>query len=133
MLFGYCKSMGKISRRWRFEMQKQRQQDTRTLEEFREIGETFLYMGRTCCVVSHSVYAGTQGLIPGLRYQYTDNNGVIRDQTVFMPDVHGLISRCEVEEAERDNIHEPLSIEQMVADFREEDFYAGPPIRGTAP
>lgn len=51
-----------------------------TLREWRDVGQTFDYLGRSMCVVRHS-HPGPYGLVrvPAITATYADDNGVLRE------------------------------------------------------
>ena len=48
------------------------------LQEFRKVGETFNYLGRTCVVTGHSDFYPYLGIVPMLKG--------IQEKTAFLPD-----------------------------------------------
>lgn len=55
------------------------------LKAFRDVGQTFNYLGRTCIVSRHCEWWPYAGCIPRLVCDYADDYGVIR-QAVFRID-----------------------------------------------
>lgn len=70
-------------------------------KEFRQIGETFNYLGRTCLVTSHCHYEPWFGLVPELKFEYADNNGVIHHCCAQPSGLPLLIKQQEPAEIER--------------------------------
>ena len=62
------------------------------LKAFRDIGETFSYLGRTCVVTGHS-YCESGDAIPMLRFDYADNHGVIHEDYATMNELPVLIKQ----------------------------------------
>ena len=63
------------------------------LKAFRDIGETFNYLGRTCVVTGHWGGGVDIGIIPELRFNYCDDLGVIRSYSIGQAELPGLIKR----------------------------------------
>ena len=59
------------------------------LEKFRNIGETFNYLGVTCIVTGHVEFNGFE-LCPRLLADYVDKNGVIRQVSFGYGELIGL-------------------------------------------
>jgi hypothetical protein len=61
------------------------------LRSFRDVGETFIYLGRTCVVTSHwSEVIPYVGFHPLLRADYADDCGVIRSISFRRSELVGL-------------------------------------------
>ena len=63
---------------------------------FRDIGETFNYLGRTCVVTGHFTvdffcYGGSR--MPGLTFNYADDLGVIHSMVASIRELPGLIKQ----------------------------------------
>lgn len=57
-----------------------RQAEIDSFQAFREIGETFNYLGRICVVTGHSKFDPISGVLPRLTFDYADNLGVIHSE-----------------------------------------------------
>ena len=65
----------------------------RELKEFRGLGQTFNYLGRTCIVTGHVYQEWSEfGLYwrPSLRCDYVDDKGVIRQVSFSPAELPGL-------------------------------------------
>ena len=63
------------------------------LKAFRDIGETFNYLGRTCIVTGHAEWWMDIGIIPKLRFDHCDNPGVIHSSSASPAELPGLINQ----------------------------------------
>ena len=54
-----------------------KEQNRKAVRGFREVGETFVYLGCTCIVRSHERFVGYLGWMPELQADYVDDRGVI--------------------------------------------------------
>ena len=55
----------------------------KTLKEFRDIGETFHYLGRLCVCLGHSMfYPHAGGTIPMFCFEYADDHGIIHSHSL---------------------------------------------------
>lgn len=63
------------------------------LAAFREVGETFNYLGRTCVVTRHWDYITDLGVIPVLMFDYTDKHGVLHSRTATLGELPGIIAQ----------------------------------------
>ena len=64
--------------------------------EFRDIGETFNYLGRECVVTSHKTmfaYGFGGGYTPELKADYCDENGVVRTLVFRITELPTLIKQ----------------------------------------
>lgn len=50
------------------------------LKAFRDIGDTFFHLGRTCIVTSHSTWLPGLGWAPRLSFDYCDDLGVLHSR-----------------------------------------------------
>lgn len=64
--------------------EKRLEAEIEEFRQFRDIGETFNYLGRTLIVTAHTETAVDLGEYARLRCDYADNDGVIR-QISFQP------------------------------------------------
>lgn len=62
------------------------------LKAFRDIGETFNYLGRKCIVTAYSYFYG-MGICPTLVCDYVDEAGIIRQITFGVTELPGLINQ----------------------------------------
>lgn len=65
------------------------------LKAFRDIGETFNYLGITCIVTGHCEYLGMIGFVPILICDYVDGRGQIRQAKFSLRELPGLIKQQE--------------------------------------
>ncbi len=63
------------------------------LKAFRDIGETFIYLGRTCMVTAHFEHWPHIGAVPMLKFDYCDNHGVLHSDSVWIALLPGLIKQ----------------------------------------
>lgn len=63
------------------------------LREFREIGQTFNYLGRTCVVTAHESARPGLGHVPQLNADYADDHGVIHGITFSVDELPGLLAQ----------------------------------------
>ncbi len=71
------------------------------LKKFRDIGETFNYLGRTCIVTSHIRHDMCLGSLPALLCDYVDKHGVIRNISFGLDELTGLIKQQEEKKVSR--------------------------------
>ena len=60
---------------------------------FREIGETFNYLGRTCIVTGHWTFSGYMGYTPELKFDYADELGVIHSTSITIHELPVLLKQ----------------------------------------
>lgn len=72
---------------------KSPQQEITELKEWRDVGDTFMYLGQELSVVSHCrlVQGLSIHLIPVLEAEYIDRNGVIRTHEFSLEQAQMLI------------------------------------------
>lgn len=79
------------------------------LKAFRDIGQTFNYLGRTCIVCSHTTIIGLL-ILPRLECDYVDDAGVIR-RVMFSPqELPGLRAQNKESETETDRQQEASTV-----------------------
>lgn len=70
------------------------------LKEFRDVGETFNYLGRTCIVTGHcdikyqGIYS-TIVIVPLLKFDYCDNYGVLHSCAFKLNELPAVIKQQE--------------------------------------
>lgn len=67
------------------------------LRAFREVGETFNYLGRTCIVTGHFDLLPLVGFVPMLKFDYCDDLGVLHSMSAGVGELPGLIKQQESE------------------------------------
>jgi len=82
---------------WQFK-KKEPERDTigeaiAELKEFRDVGETFIYLGRICIVTGHCHYFPGFGVVQMLKFNYCDNNGVIHSACAQLAELPGIIKQ----------------------------------------
>lgn len=65
------------------------------IKAFRDVGETFNYLGRTCVVTGHLTFLPVIGSTPCLIYEYCDDHGVIRERRAFRSEIPALVKQQE--------------------------------------
>ena len=65
------------------------------LKAFRNIGETFNYLGRTCIVTGHRECWEMIGWVPMLMCDYVDGRGQIRQVKFNLRELPGIIKQQE--------------------------------------
>jgi hypothetical protein len=65
------------------------------LKAFRDIGETFDYLGRTCIVTGHAEFYPYIGIIPVLKFDYADDHGVIHCMSANIRELPALVNQQE--------------------------------------
>ena len=63
------------------------------LKEFRDIGETFNYLGRTCIVTAHYDGHFEMGFYPILKFDYCDDLGVLHNMTACVSELPCLMKQ----------------------------------------
>lgn len=63
------------------------------LKSFRDVGETFNYLGRECIVTGFGQYPSNVGYIPLLRFDYCDNNGVLHSVSARIEELPALMNQ----------------------------------------
>jgi hypothetical protein len=63
------------------------------LKAFRDVGETFNYLGRECVVTGHRYLPGRFGCWPHMQFDYCDNNGVIHSMSARANELPALIKQ----------------------------------------
>lgn len=63
------------------------------LKEFRDVGETFQYLGRTCVVTGFMNYPMALCDLPTIMYDYADNNGVIHSALASIHKLEAIIAQ----------------------------------------
>ena len=59
------------------------------LKAFRDVGETFQYLGRKCVVTGH-VEMMPWGFVPLLKFDYCDKNGVLHNRSAMLSEIPAL-------------------------------------------
>lgn len=65
-------------------------QAIKDLRAFRDIGQTFNYLGRTCVVKRHWMLWPHFGPVPELWADYVDEQGIVRTLTFLIGELPGL-------------------------------------------
>lgn len=60
------------------------------LKAFRDVGETFNYLGRTCVVTGHWEYWRDIGVVPMLKFDYCDDHGVLHAVSARLAELPAL-------------------------------------------
>ena len=63
------------------------------LRDFRDVGETFEYLGIKMAVTSHYIYMGYGILCPLLQANYVDNNGIVQSASFYYGELPTLIKQ----------------------------------------
>ena len=63
------------------------------LRAFRNVGETFNYLGRTCIVTGHCDFHPYVGIIPMLKFDYADEHGVIHSMSAYIRELPALVNQ----------------------------------------
>lgn len=63
------------------------------LQEFKKIGETFNYLGRTCIVTGHWEFWPCVGVVPLLQFDYADDTGKIHNCKMRVTELPALINQ----------------------------------------
>lgn len=67
-----------------------KQQGVEAFKAFRDIGQTFNYLGRTCIVTRHWMLWPYVGPIPELHADYVDECGIVRSISFLLGELPGL-------------------------------------------
>lgn len=63
------------------------------LMAFKKVGETFNYLGRTCVVTGHVDFYPYVGIIPMLKFDYADEQGVIHCMSASIRELPALVNQ----------------------------------------
>ena len=63
------------------------------LKSFKDIGETFNYLGRTCVVTGHWEYWPYCGVVPMLKFDYADEHGILHSVSANIRELPALINQ----------------------------------------
>ena len=63
------------------------------LKAFRDIGQTFNYLGRVCVVTAHDEFYPYIGKVPLLKFDYADDHGVIHCMSAKIHELPALINQ----------------------------------------
>mgnify|MGYP003449279869 CR=1 FL=1 len=65
-------------------------EDIAELKAFRDIGETFSYLGRTCVVTGYYKFYPIVGKVPALLFDYCDDHGVLHSTSIEVDLLPGI-------------------------------------------
>jgi len=65
------------------------------LKAFRDVGETFKYLGRTCVVTGHWEFWPYAGIVPILKFDYCDDSGRLHTATARVSELSALVNQQE--------------------------------------
>jgi hypothetical protein len=65
------------------------------IKKFRDVGETFNYLGRTCIVTTYGQYCPYLGVMPKIHCDYADDKGVIHSISFSIDELGNLIKQNE--------------------------------------
>ena len=68
-------------------------EDISKLRAFRDVGETFNYLGRTCIVTGHWECFPYLGIIPVLKFDYCDDLGKLHSASARLSELPALINQ----------------------------------------
>ena len=63
------------------------------LKEFKDVGETFNYLGRHCIVTGHWHYLPYVGVVPLLQFDYADDMGKLHHCTARVAELPALVNQ----------------------------------------
>lgn len=63
------------------------------LRAFRDVGDTFNYLGRRCVVTGHYEFNLHLGIIPVLKFDYADKHGVIHSMSASIRELPALVNQ----------------------------------------
>lgn len=67
--------------------------ELKAFKAFREVGETFNYLGRTCVVTGHADFHPYVGVIPMLKFDYADDHGIIHSMSANIRELPALVKQ----------------------------------------